>query len=1306
METNDITAAHGDQTDQKTSSVRGYIDRYANHVIVGWVADLEAPMSALPIQMLAGETILRSLNSDLFREDLRNAGHGDGRHGFEIPMDYALLKEIEDAGGVVSFVVEGREEPAFATFDFRDEIAKEEQTQTLYKASLPPPKFKGSVDGVKANTFRGWIMSTDNPQSSVEIELHAGSDLITTITADQHRDDLVNAGVDSTDHGFSLELDYALLKEIEAGGGIVNLIVGDDEKETFAEFDFSDEIAKEARSNALYKASLPPPKFKGSVDGVIANTFRGWVMSTETPEMSVEVELRAGANVIAAFTADQHRDDLVSAGLDSTNHGFVLDITLSLLDTIESEGPVLTLVPKNDPETEIGAYDFSETIEQEKRIGSLKKAAREESHFRGSVDRIHDGKILGWIVDQRDVDRPLNITVKNAGTILGTTSADIMRRDLQSAGLKDGRHGFEFELTKEMLDTIKTDDMILSVHVEDDEEFEIGTQNVNKIVQHYRENKSDSISPISIRGQIDGFKEDNLFGWALDTKALSQRVKLGFYVEDELILTTRANTLREDLKSSGFGDGKHGFSIPFTKNIVDVLKSKGGKLTVQTFDEDPIIIGTYEFDDRLLPETDSLVVSLQTLVFGQVLSFLNLYERLEKGTLNRRRNPEDPIYTTLFEKDGKRTKAADDMPLKLSPYLDFTAKRLKKDRQFDLENSAEDISHYLQWYITTYAQNRGGRIPLSREELEYLNKPITIGGVKHSLSNACWASVIENPEMMGGMRLNDKNSFSAISYWWSIHKTPTLKLEDCLVPNYMADTLRAIPGDFVGQDVPISMFMLQFFRECEAAKGMELKKLVHRNLLTVVLLLLAVERPDYLRYLPDESIKAMFTSHGNQQNLFTKYVTIFSNIEDAFDNISYDDYVTIMKDCGFDLKNASFATFTHDGDRVEAAMLHTPKDETKVDVQVIGPFEKASGLGQATRLSGSAMELTKFDCNFVDFGLDNPAPEGFSNVGALSEFKHAKVNLIHLNAESIPLVMAYAPDVFTGAYNIGYFFWELDTPAECHYLALDILDEVWVSGEYGVEIYQKETKIPVANVGMCFEDLPNLDRNDAREFVESRFRLRGDEFVFLAAFDSFSFVQRKNPLGLLEAFTQAFEGNDNVRLILKTQNRFKVFDPVQARIWNRIEAYVRRDPRIMVMNETLSYQDLLRLKLGSNCYISLHKSEGWGFGMIEAMNLQVPVVCTGYSGNLEFCSDETSWMVDFDEVLLQPDDYIFVRPGQKWADPRLDSAIEQMRNVYNNNTERETKVQRAHQNVQENFSPNAISRRYEERLKTIFSSIE
>src|SRR5690606_17608964 len=126
---------------------------------------------------------------------------------------------------------------------------------------------------------------------------------------------------------------------------------------------------------------------------------------------------------------------------------------------------------------------------------------------------------------------------------------------------------------------------------------------------------------------------------------------------------------------------------------------------------------------------------------------------------------------------------------------------------------------------------------------------------------------------------------------------------------------------------------------------------------------------------------------------------------------------------------------------------------------------------------------------------------------------------------------------------------------------------------------------------------------------------------------SFSFVQRKNPIGVLEAFRKAFPGDEPVRLIVKTQNRDNVFDPVQERIWNRVEAICARDPRIVVMNETLTYEALVKLKAGSDCYISLHRSEGWGFGMIEAMNLGVPVVCTAYSGNMDFCSDETAWLV-------------------------------------------------------------------------------
>ena len=125
-------------------------------------------------------------------------------------------------------------------------------------------------------------------------------------------------------------------------------------------------------------------------------------------------------------------------------------------------------------------------------------------------------------------------------------------------------------------------------------------------------------------------------------------------------------------------------------------------------------------------------------------------------------------------------------------------------------------------------------------------------------------------------------------------------------------------------------------------------------------------------------------------------------------------------------------------------------------MQLIGPLAKTSGLGQATRLSAEVLRATGLDVRGVDFDLDNPAPEGFSSDTMIEPYGPARINILHLNAESTPLAYAYQPDVFSGAYNIGYFFWELDRPALCHYLGMELLDEIWVSTEYGVSIYRPD----------------------------------------------------------------------------------------------------------------------------------------------------------------------------------------------------------------------------------------------------------
>jgi glycosyltransferase involved in cell wall biosynthesis len=376
-----------------------------------------------------------------------------------------------------------------------------------------------------------------------------------------------------------------------------------------------------------------------------------------------------------------------------------------------------------------------------------------------------------------------------------------------------------------------------------------------------------------------------------------------------------------------------------------------------------------------------------------------------------------------------------------------------------------------------------------------------------------------------------------------------------------------------------------------------------------------------------------------------------------------------------------------------------------VDLQVIGPFGKASGLGQACRLAGDIATATRYSANLVDFGMDNPAHEGFSTKALVSSLRDARVNLIHLNAESVPLAFAYLPDVFTGRYNIGFFYWELDSPAACHTLAMQILDEIWVASEFGVASYQPHTRIPVTNVGVAFEAVPEIRREDARALLRTRYGIRDTTFVFIATFDSFSFTTRKNPIGTIKAFQAAFEGGEDVMLILKTQNRSRLEHRGQVSEAKAIEEVAAGDPRVLLIDQTLDYLDLLSLKRGCDAYVSLHRSEGWGFGPIEAMALGVPVICTAYSGNMEYCNDATAWLVDYELVAVPEEDYVFVIPGQRWADPSIPSAVLAIRECFEEEEKRIEKARAALEFVNREFSVSSIAKRYEARLDKIFEVV-
>lgn len=809
------------------------------------------------------------------------------------------------------------------------------------------------------------------------------------------------------------------------------------------------------------------------------------------------------------------------------------------------------------------------------------------------------------------------------------------------------------------------------------------------------------------RGHVEGFRDGALVGWVAPVRTTGQHLRIGVYSSGGLLAQGTANVYRADLEAAGIGRGDSGFSIPLdTMSLRMIAANSNGTVEVRLLDQGEACLGRCRIAAQHLVFTEAELAEtvlvgagrLPAALAGDIRRLRDLAQTVtaHPDAFARRAPLVGParMFGTRDPRDGSA------LPTPMFAYADYVRYRYKLDATYRPAEDPSDAAHFLKWYLAGYSPLRQGlRVPMSRDMLAFFNEPVLIPGQKTSFTRATWAFLRDVPPILHSMDFDNPDWVIWAIYWWSVNHARALYCEDCLVPQSYVALLAEPHPSWRGMAVPLSQFMVRLHAENPAFSALDMNREEDRRRLALCVLVMAAQRPDFLRYLPADTRDALLAPDAAGRSAFDGFLAELGvempPVDRAF-------YARLLRHNGFDLDSLAFTCFTESGDRLHAAMLPAVPDTAPVDVQVIGPFKKASGLGQATRLSATIMAGTSYSVNSVDFGLDNPAPVGFSHVGALSGYRRARVNLVQLNAELIPLAFAYEPDVFSGAYNIGYFYWELDSPAACHYLALDMLDEIWVATEYGVQIYQPHTEKPVVNVGMCYEELPEIDRDDARRQLCARFGFAGQEFVFLVAFDSFSFIQRKNPIGTLKAFLAAFPVEKDVRLVIKTQNRRKVTDPVQTRIWKELDELMRDEPRIVILEETLTYDDLLRLKKGCDCYVSLHKSEGWGFGMIEAMNLRVPVVCTAYSGNMDFCSEDTAWLVDYTEVALEPDDYIFVLPGQKWAEPDIASAARQLRAVYDDPAARARKAEAAWRNVHDNFSAAAIARRYQARLDEIF----
>lgn len=345
-------------------------------------------------------------------------------------------------------------------------------------------------------------------------------------------------------------------------------------------------------------------------------------------------------------------------------------------------------------------------------------------------------------------------------------------------------------------------------------------------------------------------------------------------------------------------------------------------------------------------------------------------------------------------------------------------------------------------------------------------------------------------------------------------------------------------------------------------------------------------------------------------------------------------------------------------------------------IQVVGYLRAEMGTGQHARLlidgiRAAGIPYSTFTVSDTIIRQQHPFSDTHAN---------QNVNVLCINADELPhFARRTETAVFSGRYNIGFWAWELEEFPRVFNGAFEFVDEIWSVSEFVRQSIAASTDKPV----FAFPPLivtPEVSSRDVRQELEL-----GERFFFLFCCDLLSIFERKNPLGLVEAFSNAFQAEEGPLLVIKTTNgdrRSRDLDQLQRATQGRAD--------IRLIDGYWPGADLGALMNSCDCYVSLHRSEGFGLTMAEAMSLGRPVIATAYSGNLDFMNAGNSFLVDY-EYGPVPEGCDPYPEGARWADPNLDHAKKLMRTVYESREVAQTVASRGEHDVRGSYSVAAAS---------------
>lgn len=352
---------------------------------------------------------------------------------------------------------------------------------------------------------------------------------------------------------------------------------------------------------------------------------------------------------------------------------------------------------------------------------------------------------------------------------------------------------------------------------------------------------------------------------------------------------------------------------------------------------------------------------------------------------------------------------------------------------------------------------------------------------------------------------------------------------------------------------------------------------------------------------------------------------------------------------------------------------------------MIGLLTSSAGLGRAARLLTDELRRLDYQVRCRDvtlcFRSESDIPyAGSATFESRNQIGNSGVAIVVLPPPQFLAALAFVGSgLIRNRYVIAYWVWELAKMPDSWKASLPYVDEVWVPSRFVALAVASLTQKPVRIV-----PYPIRDVGDLTPMHRANFGIRDDSVVVVFMYDPNSTIERKNPMAVIEAFKLATDRSDRCELVIKINHTARTAHEAE-----KLRAIAGDDSRIHIISGVLEQAEVFGLIQLSDIVISLHRSEGFGLLLVEAMLLGKPVIATGWSGNTDFMNDENSILVDFDLIPVGGSRHVYNIADAMWADPNVAVAAARLRELIHDEARRRDLGRRGQQAIREWIQPAA-----------------